>query len=41
VLATVIGGALLGIVGAIVAIPVAAAVKLLYEEISLPRLEDS
>jgi predicted PurR-regulated permease PerM len=41
VLATVIGGALLGIVGALVAIPVAAAVKLLHDEITLPRLEDS
>jgi predicted PurR-regulated permease PerM len=41
VLATVLGGALLGIVGAIVAIPVAAALKLLYDEITLPRLEDS
>jgi predicted PurR-regulated permease PerM len=41
VIATVIGGALLGIIGALVAIPVAAAVKLLYDEIMLPRLEDS
>jgi predicted PurR-regulated permease PerM len=41
VLATVLGGALLGIVGALVAIPVAAAVKLLHDEITLPRLEDS
>jgi predicted PurR-regulated permease PerM len=41
VLATVIGGALLGIVGALVAIPVAAALKLLHDEITLPRLEDS
>jgi predicted PurR-regulated permease PerM len=41
VLATVLGGALLGIVGAIVAIPVAAAIKLLHDEITLPRLEDS
>jgi predicted PurR-regulated permease PerM len=41
VLATVLGGALLGIVGALVAIPVAAAVKLLHEEITAPRLEDS
>ncbi|MHB8532867.1 MAG: AI-2E family transporter [Solirubrobacteraceae bacterium] len=41
VIATVLGGALLGIVGALVAIPVAAAVKLLYEQITLPRLEDS
>lgn len=41
VLATVLGGALLGIVGALVAIPVAAALKLLHDEIALPRLEDS
>jgi predicted PurR-regulated permease PerM len=41
VLATVLGGALLGIVGALVAIPVAAALKLLHDEITLPRLEDS
>jgi predicted PurR-regulated permease PerM len=41
VLATVLGGALLGIVGALVAIPVAAAVKLLHEEITAPRLADS
>ncbi len=41
VVATVLGGVLLGIVGALVAIPVAAAVKLLHDEITLPRLEDS
>ncbi len=41
VLATVLGGALLGVVGALVAIPVAAAVKLLHDEITLPRLEAS
>lgn len=40
VLATIIGGALLGIIGALVAIPVAAAVKLLHEEIATPRLEN-
>jgi predicted PurR-regulated permease PerM len=40
VIATVIGGALLGIVGALVAIPIAAALKLLHEEITMPRLED-
>jgi predicted PurR-regulated permease PerM len=38
VLATVLGRALLGIVGALVAIPV---VKLLHEEITAPRLEES
>jgi predicted PurR-regulated permease PerM len=41
VVATVLGGALLGIVGALVAIPVAAGIKLLHDEIMLPRLEDS
>ncbi|MDQ6812088.1 MAG: AI-2E family transporter [Actinomycetota bacterium] len=41
VVATVLGGALLGIVGALVAIPVAAAIKLLHEEITAPRLDDS
>lgn len=41
VLATALGGALLGIVGALVAIPVAAALTLLHEEIAAPRLEDS
>jgi predicted PurR-regulated permease PerM len=40
VLATVLGGALLGMVGALVAIPVAAAIKLLHEEIVAPRLEN-
>ena len=39
VVATILGGALLGIVGALVAIPVAAALKLLHEEITAPRLE--
>ncbi len=39
VVATVLGGALLGIVGALVAIPVAAAIKLLHEELAAPRLE--
>lgn len=41
VIATVIGGALLGIVGALVAIPVAAAAKLLLEEVATPRLDRS
>ncbi|HET9071673.1 MAG TPA: AI-2E family transporter, partial [Acidimicrobiales bacterium] len=39
VIATLIGGVLLGIIGALVAIPVAAAVKLLLEELAAPRLE--
>jgi predicted PurR-regulated permease PerM len=41
VLATLIGGALLGIVGALIAIPVAAAIRLLLNEIALPRLDHS
>ncbi len=39
VVATVIGGTLLGIIGALVAIPVAAAIKLVLEEVTLPRLD--
>lgn len=41
VLATLIGGALLGIIGALIAIPVAAAIRLLLNEIALPRLDRS
>ncbi|GAA4578775.1 AI-2E family transporter [Planotetraspora phitsanulokensis] len=41
VLAVLIGGALLGIVGALVAIPVAAAIRLLLNEIAFPRLDRS
>jgi predicted PurR-regulated permease PerM len=41
VIATVIGGVLLGIIGALVAIPVAAAIKLLLQEIAAPRLDES
>jgi predicted PurR-regulated permease PerM len=40
-LATLIGGALLGITGALIAIPVAAAIRLLLNEIALPRLDRS
>ncbi len=40
VIATIIGGALLGIIGALVAIPIAAGIKLLHEQIVAPRLED-
>ena len=36
-----IGGVLLGIVGALVAIPVAAAVRLLLQEIAFRRLDKS
>ena len=41
IVATVMGGALLGIVGALVAIPVVAAIKLRLEEVASPRLERS
>jgi predicted PurR-regulated permease PerM len=39
VIAVLLGGALLGVVGALVAIPVAAAVKLLTHEVIYPRLD--
>jgi predicted PurR-regulated permease PerM len=39
VVAVLIGGALLGIVGALVAIPIAAALQLLTEEILYPRMD--
>jgi predicted PurR-regulated permease PerM len=39
VVATLIGGALLGILGALVAIPIAAAILLLLREVALPRLD--
>jgi predicted PurR-regulated permease PerM len=39
VVATVIGGALLGIIGALVAIPVAAAIKLLLDQVAAPSLD--
>ncbi|GII29569.1 AI-2E family transporter [Planotetraspora mira] len=41
VLAVLIGGTLLGIVGALIAIPVAAAIRLLLNEIAFPRLDRS
>lgn len=37
IVATLIGGALIGIIGALVAIPVAATFRLLYEEVVVPR----
>jgi predicted PurR-regulated permease PerM len=40
VVAVLIGGALLGIVGALVAIPVAAAIQLITEEVLYPRLDE-
>jgi len=39
--AVLIGAALLGIVGALVAIPVAAALQLLAQEVLLPTLDDA
>ncbi len=41
VIAVLIGGALLGIIGALIAIPFAAGVKLLLEEVTFPRLDSS
>jgi predicted PurR-regulated permease PerM len=41
VVAVLIGGALLGIIGALIAIPVAAAIKLVLEQISFPRLDST
>ena len=40
VIAVLIGGALLGIVGALVAIPIAAALQLLTQEVLYPRLDE-
>jgi len=39
VIATIVGGALLGIIGALVAIPIAAALKLLLDQIAMPSLD--
>jgi predicted PurR-regulated permease PerM len=41
VVATIIGGALLGIIGALVAIPIAAGLKLLLDQIAAPSLEQT
>jgi predicted PurR-regulated permease PerM len=41
VIAVLVGGALLGIIGALIAIPIAAAIKLVLEEVSYPRLDTS
>ncbi len=41
VLAVVVGGALLGIIGALVAIPIAAGIKLVVEQTVFPRLDNS
>jgi predicted PurR-regulated permease PerM len=40
-IAVLLGGVLLGIVGALIAIPVAAAISLLLSEITFRRLDDS
>lgn len=39
VIAVVVGGALLGIIGALIAIPIAAAIKLVLDEVTFPRLD--
>lgn len=41
IIAVVVGGTLLGIIGALIAIPIAAAIKLILEEVSFPRLDAS
>jgi len=41
VVAILIGGALLGIVGALVAIPIAAAIQIFAEAVVYPRLDES
>jgi predicted PurR-regulated permease PerM len=41
VVALLLGGVLLGVVGAVVAIPVAAAVLLVLKEVLIPRLDDA
>lgn len=41
VVAVLIGGALLGIVGALVAIPIAAALQLISQEVLFPRLDET
>ena len=41
IIATLIGGALLGIIGALVAIPIAATIQILLEEMAFPRMDQS
>jgi predicted PurR-regulated permease PerM len=41
VIAVLIGGTLLGVIGALIAIPIAAAVKLVLEQVTFPRLDSS
>jgi predicted PurR-regulated permease PerM len=38
--AIVLGGVVMGIIGALIALPVAAAIQLLLEEITFPRLDN-
>ncbi len=40
-IAVLVGGVLLGIIGALVAIPIAAAIRLLLQEIAIRRLDKS
>ena len=39
--AIVIGGVVLGIIGALIALPVAAAIQLILEEVTFRRLDNS
>jgi predicted PurR-regulated permease PerM len=39
IVAVLLGGTLLGVIGALVAIPIAAAVQLIVREVALPRLD--
>ncbi len=41
IIATLLGGALLGIIGALVAIPIAACIQLLLEEMAFPRMDQT
>ncbi|HET9720490.1 MAG TPA: AI-2E family transporter [Solirubrobacteraceae bacterium] len=41
IIAVLIGGTLFGIIGALVAIPIAAAIKLVLEQVTFPRLDSS
>lgn len=41
IIAVVIGGTLLGIIGALIAIPIAAMIQLIVEEVTFPRMEAS
>jgi predicted PurR-regulated permease PerM len=41
VIAVLLGGALLGVAGALVSIPIAAAALLILQEVSIPRLDDA